>query len=392
MSILYIECAMGAAGDMLTAALLELHCDPENFVVKFNSCGIPGVEMCIEKSVKCGISGTHVKMLLNGVVEHTHHHGDDHHHHHEHMNVHDIEHIVGHLNLSHDIKDDVLSVFNILAEAESKVHGTTIDHIHFHEIGTMDAVADIVAVCMLINELAPHEIYASPIHVGSGTVKCAHGILPVPAPATAEILKGIPCYSGDIKSELCTPTGAALLKYFVDKFTDEMPMMSIDEIGYGMGTKDFERPNCVRVISGAAKNSSDDVTELSCNIDDMTGEELGFAYEVLLKNGALDGWTTPIYMKKNRPAYMLSCLCKSEDAENFAKLIFVHTTTLGIRMNRVSRFCLDREIYTKDTEFGDVKFKKVSGWGVNREKPEYEDIAKIARERDLSIREIKDRI
>ncbi len=386
MSILYFECAMGAAGDMLTAALLELHHNPEDFINRFNQCGIPGVIMCAEKSVKCGISGTHVRMMLDGVEEH-HHHGDEHHHHHEHMNVHDIEHIISYLILDEKVKHDVLSVFILLAEAESKVHGTSIDHIHFHEIGTMDAVADIVAVCMLINELRPDKIYVSPINVGSGTVKCAHGILPVPAPATAELLKGVPFYSGSIKSELCTPTGAALLKYFADSFGD-MPVMSVEVIGYGMGTKDFESPNCVRAFWGNLGVNRDEVTELMCNIDDMTGEELGFAIEVLLDNGALDVWSTPIVMKKSRPAVKFSCLCKACDADKFAELMFKHTSTIGIRVCSYSRYCLEREVYTKSTELGDVRIKKSSGYGVVKEKAEYDDLVRIAAENNLSVREV----
>ena len=188
MSVIYLECAMGAAGDMLTAALLELHPDPKEFIEKLNNCGIPGTVIETETSVKCGISGTHMRVYLDGTEEHNHHHhGHTHHHSHEHMNVHEIEHIIGHLHIDNEVKNDVISVFNYLAEAESKVHGTTIDQIHFHEVGTMDAVADIVAVCMLMHELKPEKVYASPINVGSGTVKCAHGILPVPAPATTKI-------------------------------------------------------------------------------------------------------------------------------------------------------------------------------------------------------------
>jgi len=389
MSVLYLECAMGAAGDMLTAALLELHPDPKGFIERLNKCGIPGAVIEAENSVKCGISGTHIRVFLDGTEEHNHHHEHSHHHHHEHMNVHEIEHVIGHLSLAEKVKHDVLSVFMLLAEAESKVHGTTVDQIHFHEVGTMDAVADIVAVCMLINELKPEKICASPINVGSGTVKCAHGVLPVPAPATAELLKGIPFYSGNVKSELCTPTGAALLKYFADSF-DKMPVMSVDKIGYGMGTKDFESPNCVRAFWGKPDVNRDEVTELMCNIDDMTGEELGFAMEVLLDNGALDVWSAPIVMKKSRPAVKFSCLCKAQDADKFAELIFKHTSTIGIRACSYSRYCLEREVYTKSTEYGDIRIKKSSGYGVVKEKAEYDDLVRIAAENNLSVRDVKD--
>ena len=388
MSIIYFECKMGAAGDMLTSALLELHPDPNGFLSRLNNCGVKNVSIQCEKSVKCGVSGTHIEVLIDGIPEHQHHHHDEHHHH-EHMCVSDIKHIIEHLNISEQVKTDAHNVFMILADAESKVHGTTIEQVHFHEVGTIDAVIDIVAVCMLLDEIKPTKIYTSPINVGGGYVKCAHGILPVPAPATAEILKGVPVYSGSVKSELCTPTGAALLKYFTDKFC-EMPVISIMNVGYGMGRKDFEIPNCVRVfLCEESGGVCEAVSELICNIDDMTGEELGYTSEVLMKAGALDVWTSSIYMKKSRPAVMLNCLCKTEDTEKFIRLIFKHTTTLGIRKKEFERYFLEREVVSKYTELGDIRIKKSFGWGTIREKAEYEDIVKIAKERDISISEVK---
>lgn len=388
MSTIYFECKMGAAGDMLTAALLELHPDPEGFMARLNNCGVNNVSVQREKSVKCGVSGTHINVLIDGALEHQHHHHGKHHHH-EHMCVSDIKHTIEHLNISEKVKTDALNVFMILADAESKVHGTTIEQVHFHEVGTIDAVIDIVAVCMLLDDLKPTKIYSSPINVGGGYIKCAHGVLPVPAPATAEILESVPVYSGMVKSELCTPTGAALLKYFTDEFC-EMPVLTIKNIGYGMGHKDFEIPNCVRAFLCEENNGNFEViTELICNIDDMTGEELGYATEILINSGALDVWTTPIYMKKNRPAVMLSCLCKADDTEKFIQLIFKHTTTLGIRKKEFERYSLEREVVTKSTELGDIRAKKSFGWGIEREKIEYDDIVKIAREKDLSISEVK---
>lgn len=389
MKIIYFDCSMGAAGDMLTAALLELHPNPDEFIKKLNNCGIPGVNVVVEKMTKCGILGTHVNVLLDGAPEHEHGH-HHHHHHYEHMNVAEIDHIIGHISADENVKRDVSAVFNILALAESKVHGKPVDQIHFHEVGTMDAVADITAVCMLISELKPEKIYASPVNVGGGTVKCAHGVLPVPAPATAEILLGVPAYSGVVKSELCTPTGAALLKYFVNEFMD-MPVMTVNKTGYGMGKKDFERPNCVRAFIGSAGDDNRAVVSmLSCNIDDMTGEELGYAVRRLLDDGALDVWTTPVYMKKNRPAYMLTCLCRKENEEETAKLIFKYTTTLGVRVSECSRYCLDREVYTRETSVGSVRVKKSSGYGVVREKIEYEDLARISVEKDISFSEARE--
>lgn len=254
MKSMHIDCSMGAAGDMLTAALLELLPEKERgiFIDMFNSLGIPGVVMETEPSVKCGVIGTAVHMKVNGTEE-----GESLHQHHSHDHVQrdmaDIENIVGSLSgISPKLKEDVMNVYSIIADAESKAHGVAVNEIHFHEVGMLDAIADVTAVCMLMDRIAPDDVTASPVNVGGGSVKCAHGILPVPAPATAGILEGIPSYSGEIKSELCTPTGAALLKYFVSGFGD-MPSMIVRATGRGMGKKDFEKPNCVTITLGDAQ-------------------------------------------------------------------------------------------------------------------------------------------
>ena len=293
MKTLYLECGMGAAGDMLTAALLELMPDPDAVVAELNGLGIPGVQFSKEAMSKCGIGGTHMTVRVHGEEEseemfhhhhehhdhsheqehdhesachehhdhlhehedheHTHEHGDAGHTHHHHSSLHDIEHIVcGHLNIPDQVKQDVMAVYGLIAEAESHAHGVPVTEIHFHEVGTMDAVADITAVCLLMNKIAPDQVIVSPVHVGSGHVHCAHGILPVPAPATAYILNGVPMYGGAVKGELCTPTGAALLKHFATRFGD-MPVMRTEAIGYGMGKKDFEQANCIRAMLGEAK-------------------------------------------------------------------------------------------------------------------------------------------
>ena len=261
MRLMYIDCSMGAAGDMLTGALLDLLDEDARaaFVEEFNRLGIPDVVMETEPSVKCGVEGIHVRIKVHGTEENEHmhdHHHEHHSHDHEHGHSHShngiagIRHIVAdHLNLPENVREDVLRVYDIIADAESRAHGVPVTDVHFHEVGTMDAIADVTAVCLLMDRIKPQKTAASPVNVGGGTVKCAHGIIPVPAPATANILEGIPSYSGDIKSELCTPTGAALLKYFVEEFTD-MPEMRMEKCGYGMGTKDFERANCVRISLG----------------------------------------------------------------------------------------------------------------------------------------------
>ena len=302
----------------------------------------------------------------------------------------DIEHIVrGHLDIPEAVKDDVMQVYGLIAEAESHAHGVPVTQIHFHEVGTMDAVADITMTAMLMHEIAPDQVIASPVHVGSGTVKCAHGILPVPAPATAFILKGVPSYGGSIKGELCTPTGAALLKYYVTEF-GEMPVMRIGEIGYGMGTKDFEAANCVRVMLGETEDQTDNITELSCNVDDMTAEEIAFAMEKLFEGGALDVFTVPAGMKKNRPGTLITVLCRQQDKEEIVELIFKHTSTIGIREKLMARYVLERSEKTIDTLYGPVRRKTSTGYGVTRQKYEYEDLARIANEQGVSLKEARE--
>lgn len=394
MKILYIDCGMGAAGDMLTAALYELLDDAHKleFTEKMNSLGISGLEIKPEPASKCGITGTHMTVTFNGEEECEHHHEHEHeHHHHHHSSMHDIEHIIEHLPLESDVKTNAVNIYKIIAEAESLVHGKPVTDIHFHEVGTMDAIADVTSVCLILSMLKPDKIISSPIHVGSGTVHCAHGILPVPAPATANILKGVPIYGGKIEGELCTPTGAALIKYFADDFSD-MPPMSISGIGYGMGTKDFPQANCVRVLIGESGPENDTVVELFCNVDDMTPENIGFASEKLFETGALEVFTTPIGMKKSRPGILLTVMCRENKRDEIISAIFKYTTTIGIRENISKRYVLSRSVETLDTEFGQVRVKKSEGYGVSRSKFEYEDLAEIARKTGMSIDEVREKL
>lgn len=302
----------------------------------------------------------------------------------------DIRHILSHLQIPESVRQDAEAVYQLIAQAESHAHGRPVEEIHFHEVGTLDAIADVVAVCWLIHDLAPQEIVASPVHVGSGQVRCAHGILPVPAPATAYILQGVPTYGGAVPGELCTPTGAALLKHFVQRF-GPAPLMEVKQVGYGMGTKEFERANCVRAMLGESglEGSQETVVELSCNLDDTTPEAVGFAMERLLEAGALDAFTQAIGMKKNRPGVMLTCLCREEDREKMLSLLFAHTTTLGVREHSCPRYTLERTQRQVETPYGPVGIKVSSGWGVTREKPEYEDLAKIAREQNMTLEQVK---
>ena len=396
MKTLYLDCGMGAAGDMLTAALTELLPNPDEFVESLNNLSIPGVQFKKETAVKCGITGTHMSVLVDGMEEseemydHSHEHEEHHHHEHEHHHsgMDEIEHMISHMNLSDRVRKDVLAVYGMIAEAESHVHGRPVTEIHFHEVGTMDAVADVTAVCMLMDELAPDEIVVSPVHVGSGQVKCAHGILPVPAPATAYILKDVPIYGGSIQGELCTPTGAALLKYFASRFGD-MPVMKIQAIGYGMGRKDFPQANCVRAMIGEAADRTDNMLEISCNVDDMTAEEISFATECLLEGGANEVYTVPVGMKKSRPGTLIKVLCREQNKENIVGLLFKHTSTIGVRETVMHRYVLDRRIETVQTPYGEVRRKVSSGYGVSRVKYEYEDIARIAKEQNISIDEVR---
>lgn len=446
MKTLYLECNMGAAGDMLMSALLELHPDPQRFLERMNGLGLPGVVLAAGPSVKCGITGTHVSVTVNGEEEqsvdephhqalegehphlhlhlseehpgepHGHHHAHDHdhehHHHHHHDHDHDHEHehehehhphdhahhhhhtgpgeitvLIDGLDLPEQVKADAKAVYDLIAQAESHAHGRPVEEIHFHEVGTLDAVADVVGVCLLLHDLAPEQILASPVHVGSGQVRCAHGVMPVPAPATAFLLRQVPTYGGQIQGELCTPTGAALLRHFVSAYGPQ-PLMRVDKIGYGMGTKEFESANCVRAFWGETEDQNrDTVAELRCNLDDMTPEAVAFAGERLLEAGALDVFTTPIQMKKGRPGVLLTLLCRPEDREQMTRLLFQHTTTLGVRETLCGRYLLERQVETVDTPKGPVRRKTARGWGVERQKWEYDDLARIARGENLSLSE-----
>ena len=383
MRTIYLDCGMGAAGDMLTAALLELMPNQDAFVEELNGLGIPGIRFTAEKCEKCGILGTHMKVTVHGEEE------DGHHHHHGCLA--DIRGIVSGLPLPTMVKLDILAVYEEIAQAESHVHGVPVEHIHFHEVGTMDAIADVTAVCLLLHRLAPDKIIVSPVHVGSGQVRCAHGILPVPAPATAYLLRGIPIYGGSIDGELCTPTGAALLKHFATEF-GQMPVMKVQAIGYGMGKKDFPRANCVRALLGETEAPIDAIVELRCNVDDMTGEAIGFALEQLLGSGALDAFTVPVGMKKSRPGVLITVLCREEKKEAMVHLLLKHTTTLGVREFPCRRYALSRTMEVVNTPFGPVRKKVSSGYGVRREKLEYDDLAKIAKEQNISLAEALDQI
>ena len=378
---------MGAAGDMLGAALLELFGDGKAVIEKLNSLGIPKVKYIAESAEKCGIKGTHLSVKVDGEEEdeHMHEHG---HSHHSASSLNDIKNIVSSLNAPEKVKSDINAVYALLADAESKAHGVPVSEVHFHEVGALDAVADIAAVCFMLDLLSPERIIASPVNTGSGSVKCAHGILPVPAPATAELLKGIPSYGGDIESELCTPTGAALLSHFAE-FFGSMPVMKTEKIGVGAGKKDFEKANCVRAFLGESEGETDRKVELVCNVDDMTAEEISFAQERLLSGGAADVFTVPAGMKKSRLGTQLTVLCEPDKKDEIIKLIFRYTNTIGIRESEVKRYVLNREIRTFQTPYGEVRIKVSRGYGVERSKIEYDDAARVAASLGVSLEEAR---
>ena len=459
MKTLYLECGMGAAGDMLLAALYELDPDRKAALAALNGLGIPHVRYFVDPSEKCGILGTHMTVTVydeeeeswdsscmeqvvhdeptaqavhfhgdsgghhaadghaheqygpdahtrqhdhphphdgahphtheqcgpdahtrrhdhshphDGAHTHTHEHG-----HHHHTGMAEIESLIASLHCSDAVKEQILSVYTLIAEAESKAHGRPVSEIHFHEVGSLDAIADVAGVCLMLERLAPERITASPVTVGFGQVRCAHGILPVPAPATAFLLRGIPTQSGRIQGELCTPTGAALLRRFAEEFSG-MPVMAVRSIGYGMGKKDFEAANCVRAMLGEADGGREELCELRCNLDDMTGEAIAYAQQLLLKEGALDVFLTPVQMKKSRPAVLLTCLCRREDSEKFSLLMLRHTTTLGVREISCRRISLARSSEQIETAFGKITVKTSEGFGVRRQKPEYDEVAAAA--------------
>lgn len=376
MKKLYIECNMGAAGDMLMAALLELYPNPGEFFRLMNSLGLPGVTVRCVPAVKCGITGSHMVVSVNGREEdgtsdekpHSFFTGH---------NYESVKSLILRLPVPNEARENALAVYKEIGEAEARVHGIPLEQIHFHEIGTLDAVADVVGCCLLFHLLGADEITASPVHVGSGFVRCTHGLLPVPAPATAQLLTGVPIYGGDIRGELCTPTGAALLRHFVSRF-GPMPPMRVDKIGCGMGTKDFEAANCVRTFWSETDENSDEICELRCNLDDMTPEAIGFAVERLFEGDALDVFSTPIQMKKNRPSVLLTCLCEPDKRNELTRLMLLHTTTLGVRVSNCSRTILKSTFETVETKYGSIRLKVSRGCGIIKYKPEYEDIKKAA--------------
>ena len=394
---------MGAAGDMLAGALVSLLSkeEQESFIKMINNIGVDGVKVSLSDDAKCGIVGKHFKVEIDGVEEHSHDvHEREHHHEHEQEHGHHHEHHhhgkgpfpkeLEAVAEKLDCPNDIQKVYELLAEAEAKVHGKDVSEIHFHEVGMKDALIDIASVVYLMNKLKVDKVVVSPVNVGFGKVKCAHGILPVPAPATAELVKGIPTYAGRFEGELLTPTGAALLKYYADEFSYQ-PLMNVIKCGYGTGNKNFESANVVKAVLGEVTDEliSENVIELNCNVDDMSAEDMAYATKALIENGAKDAFVTPVIMKKGRSGMLLTVLCSAIDKERFVSLIFKHTSTIGIRVKETERIILNRHEETVHTKLGDVRVKYSEGYGVKREKPEFEDLRKLAEENNISVAEAR---
>ncbi len=383
MKILYLDCGMGAAGDMLSAALLQLHPAPETVLEKIRAMALPGVAVSLEERMSHGLRGAHYTVTVDGAEEGEPIPAGEHHRHHVHLS--DVERILRGSGLDEKAAEDAVAVYRLLAEAEAAVHGAPMEQVHFHEVGTLDAIVDVATVCLLLRELEIDLICASPVHVGSGTVRCAHGELPVPAPATARLLQGIPTYGGELRGELCTPTGAALLKYFVRDFGPQ-PAMAVEHIGIGVGSKDFGRPNCLRALLGEADETA---VELRCNVDDMSGEAVGFALERLLEEGALDVSWQSVGTKKSRPGLVLTVLCHEKDRDKLLEALFRHTSTIGVRETLCRRYVLRRREETLTTAYGPVRVKISEGRGLRRVKIEHDDLAALSRETGLSLEELK---
>ena len=377
---LFIDATRGLAGDMLGAALLGLFDDRDAMLARLNDLNIPGVRFALEQAASYSIAGLRLRVTVHGEEE-----GDEHTHY-RHRSLGDVAAIVDSLRMEDAVKAQVMDVYRSVADAEGRVHGTSSELVHFHELGALDAIADISAACFLLHELQVDLVTASPICTGFGSVRAAHGLLPVPAPATVHLLEGLPCFAGELEGELCTPTGAALIRAFANLYS-YAPPVTLRKQAFGLGKKDFGALSCVRTLLGESDTTA---IELCCNVDDMSPEAVGFAIEELLRQGALDAWYEPIGMKKTRPGLLLCCLCEETQRDEMLRLIFKHTSTLGVRETLCRRYVLRRREETRTTDYGPVRVKTAEGYGVERRKAEFDDLARIARERGLSLRELEE--
>ena len=383
MKIAYFDCFSGISGDMTVGALLDAGLKIETLEKELKKLGLSGYQLEVNKVVKKGISATQFKVKIKeeGVER----------------RFKDILTILEESKLDEEIKKETKKIFFNIAQAESKIHQKDIDRIHFHEIGGLDSVIDITSVVIGIKTLGIEEIYSSALPVGKGFVKCAHGVIPVPAPATLELLKNIPTYSGGIESEMITPTGAAIIGTLANSF-GERPLMKIERIGYGAGEKEFSIPNLLRVSIGEKilkdenlKDSyvSDEAVLIETNIDDMSPEFYDYIIDKLFTQGALDVFLTPIQMKKNRPAHMLSVIGYEQDLKGILEVLFSESTTLGVRIREIKRLRLAQQNFIAETKYGKIRIKVGIFKGeIKNIAPEYEDCKKMAKQHQIPLKEV----
>lgn len=378
MVIAYFDCFAGISGDMALGALLDAGAPLDELLSGLRTLPLDDWDLKVEKVRKGAIEATSVAVAVNKPQPE--------------RGLSNIEQIVNNSQLPETVKEQSLKVFRLLAEVEAKVHGVSVDEVHFHEVGAVDSIVDIVGVVYALHLLGVQEVYASALPFSRGRVKTAHGELPVPAPATMELLLGVPTYPLDIDAELVTPTGAALLKGLAKSF-GAPPPFTPQKIGYGAGKRDLPFPNVLRVIIGEMPDDvtleRERLTVVETNLDDMTGEVVGFVMERLFEAGARDVWLMPAQMKKNRPAVVLSVLCDSERLPTVLQILFRETTTLGVRVFEVERLCLPREFVEVETPYGIVKVKVAKlGSEIVNISPEYEDCKRIALEHKVPLKEV----
>lgn len=378
-NILYFDIIGGISGDMTLASLLDLGVPKEIFLQELNKLNMDNeFEIEIDYKYENGIKGTKVNVITKEQ--------------HCHRNLIDVYDIIDNSRLNNNIKERAKEIFMIVAKAEAKVHGTTIDKIHFHEVGAIDSIVDIVGSCILLDLLNIDKVYSTSVPLGSGFIQCAHGVIPAAAPATVEILKNIPVKFNHVKGECTTPTGAAIIKIICDEFVDELDF-NTKKIGYGVGHKKFEKPNILRVALAQEDEHNEVVYEIVANIDDMSSEIYSYLFEKIMDEGALDVFTESIFMKKNRPAYKISILTKKKDLNKFIKLLLTETSTFGVRYKEYNRAKLDRKFIEVDTIYGKVKVKL--GYYNNKLiklKPEYEQCKLISKTLNIELREVYNEI
>lgn len=380
MKVAYFDCFSGAAGDMVVGALLDAGAPRDALVAQLDGLGVGGYALTIDEVTKQGISATRFDVTLTDQAHQPHRHLED------------VYKILNDAKIGDSVRSKAKAIFRRLAEAEALVHGTTVDRIHFHEVGAVDAIVDVVGSACALEMLGVDRVACSALRVGSGTVKCAHGVLPVPAPATLELIKGVPFSGGEEEGELLTPTGAAVLTTLSDSF-GPMPPMRVDSIGYGAGSRDGAHgPNVLRVLIGEADATAecDRVTVLETNIDDATPEAVGHCIERVLAEGALDAYVVPITMKKSRPGMLLAVLAPAERVEAVERIVFAETGTLGIRRHEATRTKRQRRVKPVETPYGTIGMKVGVGAGVETASPEYEDCRKAAGEHNVSLRTVMD--